>query len=96
MRILGPVVIAQSTGVMARAAAQSVERRTVGEEAVGHDFSRRVALFAQQFPQQFQGCAFVAALLSQHVENFTFLVDSPSHEHAAPVNADDHFVEMPD
>jgi hypothetical protein len=96
MRILGALVVTQSTGVMARAAAQSIERCAVRREAVGHKPIRREAVFSKQLPQQSPRCALVAALLNQNVENFTFGIDCAPHEHEFAVDANDHFIEMPD
>jgi hypothetical protein len=53
-------------------------------------------VFPEQFPQQFQGCTSVPALLDQDIQNFAFLIDSTPHEHAPPDYTGYHYIEMPD
>jgi len=53
-------------------------------------------LVLEKFSQQFQRSGLVAALLDEDIENLTFLVDGPPHEHPFAVDPDNHLVEMPD
>ena len=96
MRILNPVVFAQTPRPVPRYASQIPQRSRIGEQAVSHDLVRHVALALQQFPQKFQGCSLVPALLHQDVQDLTLLVDGSPHEHPFAIDAHDHLVEMPD
>ena len=94
--IFNPVVVAQSAGLVEMLATQDLHRRTVRSQSIGHDLLGHEASVLEQFPEQFQRGGLVPALLDEHVENLTFLVDSPPHEHPLAVDPDHHLVEMPD
>ena len=96
MRVLRPVVVAQSPWIVAIEAAQCPERRRVRFQPVGDKAVRRKTLVLQQFPEQFQCCRFVPALLHQHVEHFALGIDRTPHVHAHAIDPHHHLVEVPD
>ena len=49
----------------------------------------------KQLAHQSQCGPRVSSLLPQHVEDFTFVIDSAPKIHSCPANADNHFIEMP-
>ncbi len=93
--ILSPVVVAQPSWIVALLAFQGLQGGPVRSQPVGDKPFRDEALVLEQFPQQFQGCCFVAALLDEDVEDLALAVDGPPHVHAFAVDAHDHLVEMP-
>lgn len=81
--------------MMALQAAEFSHRRGVAHETVGDDPIGHEPMVLEQFPEQIQRCHLIAAVLHQHVEYLTFLVDGPPHGPALTTYFHDHFVEMP-
>ena len=95
MRIFDAIIVSQPARSVAILTTQNLHCGLIRSQAIGHDYVRHEALVLEQFPEQFERSSLVAAHLDQDVENFTFLVDGPPHEHPLTTDADHHFVEMP-
>ena len=96
VRVFNPVVLAQSARTVSVPTAKNLQCRFVRSKAIGDNFVRYALLVLEQLPEQFQRSNLVPTPLYQHVEDITFLVHSPPHVQALAIDADHHFVEMPD
>jgi hypothetical protein len=82
-------------GFVTLLATKHLHRGRVRSQSVGRDLVWYEALVLEKFPEQLQCRGFVSPLLHQHVQDLTFLVDGPPHEHAFAVDAHDHLVQVP-
>jgi hypothetical protein len=76
MRILGPIVFAQ-TLLMANRQSQSSPGRSIGPKLVGHQQSGRKAVLLEQFAHEPPGCPGVAPPPHQQIKNFTLVGAGP-------------------
>ena len=69
-------------------------RVAVRGEAIGNDLLRMNALVLEQFAQQLQRCAGIAAFLNQNVPHFAFVINGSPKPHPFAANLHDHFVQI--
>jgi hypothetical protein len=76
MRILGPVVLAQ-TLLMPGRETQVSPRGAIGPQLVGHQYGGHKALLLEQLSDQPHRRLLVSSRLHQQIEDFTLAVYSP-------------------
>src|SRR4051812_42812037 len=94
MRVLGPVVLAQ-TLLMMRAQPEFAMSGSVGTELVRDQHLWRTALLLDQLAQELQGRFLVAPGLDQRVEPLAFGIARPPQVQAPALDRDHHLVQMP-
>ena len=91
MRILGPIVLAQ-TLLMARRQPDFGFCRAVGAKLVGHQHCGCEALF---LAHEFHRCGFVAPSLHKEIQNLAFVVNRAPEPELLARNRYGHLIEMP-
>lgn len=81
---------------MAGEGTQLAQRRSLRSETVRHDGLGYKALVLELFHQKFQRLPLFPSLLDEDIEDLSFLVDGPPHEHSLAADLNDHLIQVPD